>query len=150
MNDVEIEVAPSALNEPPFDADKFPFAVLEAFGNKATTITRLRSRNTNRCDIDGVRQTINIHIKVCAPGEVTKTLAELKRSPATTKACAKFMLMTDGGDFEAEDLNSGETVACSHEDFPDHFGLFPPLASITTVKQIRESPFGIKAMAANK
>ena len=31
------------------------------------------------------------------------------------------------------------------EDFPDHFGFFLPLAGISTVKQIRESAFDIKA-----
>lgn len=41
-------------------------------------------------------QTNNIHIKVCTEGEVTKTLADLKASPATTKAKAKFVLATDG------------------------------------------------------
>ena len=48
-------------------------------------------------------------------------------------------------DFEAEDLATGETVACAYADFPDHFGFFLPLAGITTVKQIRESSFDIRA-----
>ena len=39
----------------------------------------------------------------------------------------------------------GETVACAYTDFPDHFGFFLPLAGITTVKQIRESSFDIRA-----
>src|SRR5208282_1517343 len=52
---------------------------------------------------------------------------------------------TDGDTFEAEDLASGETVACGYADFPDHFGFFLPLAGITTVKQVRESSFDIRA-----
>ena len=36
-------------------------------------------------------------------------------------------------------METGETVACTHRDFPDHFGFFLPLAGITTVKQVRES-----------
>ena len=43
MNAVEIEEAVSALAEKPFDPAGFPFAFLEAFGNKETTIKRLRS-----------------------------------------------------------------------------------------------------------
>ncbi len=93
----------------------------------------------------GVLQTKNIHIAVAQPGEVSKTLAALKASPATTKAKAQFILATDGTDLEAEDLESGETVACAYQDFPDHFGFFLPLAGITTVKQIRESSFDIRA-----
>ncbi len=42
MNAVEIEEAISALAERPFDADEFPYAFLEAFGNKDTTLKRLR------------------------------------------------------------------------------------------------------------
>lgn len=145
MNAVEIEEAISALAEQPFDAQEFPYAFLEAFGNKATTLKRLRTGASNKSDIGGVLQTNNIHIAVCDNSDVTQTLAELKASPSTTKAKAKFVLATDGADLEAEDLTTGETIACAYEDFPDHFGFFLPLAGISTVKQIRESSFDIKA-----
>jgi hypothetical protein len=145
LNAVEIEEAISALAERPFDAAEFPFDFLQAFGNKETTLKRLRSGASNRSDLGGVLQTNNIHIAVAAPGEVTSTLAALKVSPATTRAKAKFILATDGETFEAEDLVSGETVACAYADFPDHFGFFLPLAGITTVKQVRESSFDIRA-----
>src|SRR6185369_12030549 len=128
-----------------FDGGEFPFAFLQAFGNKETTIKRLRAGASNKSDLGGVLQTNNIHIAVAAPGAVGKTLAALKASPATTKAKARFILATDGADFEAEDLDTGEIVACAYADFPDHFGLFLPLAGITTVKQVRESSFDIRA-----
>ncbi|MDQ2948479.1 MAG: hypothetical protein M3Y27_21500 [Acidobacteriota bacterium] len=38
MNAVEIEQAISQLAEQSFDAEEFPYAFLEAFGNKETTI----------------------------------------------------------------------------------------------------------------
>jgi hypothetical protein len=145
MNAVEIEEAISALAEQPFDGNDFPYAFLQAFGNKATTIKRLQSGSSNKSDLGGVLQTSNIHLKVCADGDVTTTLAQLKASPATTKAKAKFALATDGTDLEAEDLTTGETIACAYRDFSDHFGFFLPLAGISTVKQIRESAFDIKA-----
>src|SRR5690606_17979172 len=127
------------------EAEEFPFAFLEAFGNKKATIDRLRKGATNKSDLGGVLQTNNIHIAVCADGDVTSTLAALKNSPATAKAKAKFVLATDGREFQAEDLNSGEVVICSYADFPDHFGFFLPLAGISTVKQIRENAFDIRA-----
>jgi hypothetical protein len=146
MNAVEIEEAVSALAERPFDAAEFPFAFLEAFGNKATTIKRLRAGASNRSDLaEGVLQTNHIHIAVAEPGAVTETLGRLKASPATAKAKAKFVLATDGDTFEAEDVESGETVACDYAAFPDHFGFFLPLAGITTVRQLRESSFDIRA-----
>lgn len=145
MNAVEIEQAISDLSEAPFDSTEFPYAFLQAFGNKETTLKRLRSGASNKSDLGGVLQTNNIHLVVCAAGEATKTLAALRASPATARAKVKFILATDGVDFEAEDLASGETVACAYRDFPDHFGFFLPLAGITTVKQVRDSSFDIRA-----
>jgi hypothetical protein len=145
LNAVEIEEAISQLADQPFDSENFPYAFLEAFGNKDTTIKRLRTGASNKSDLGGVPQTSNIHIVTCNRGQVTKTLTALKESPATAKAKAKFTLATDGVDFEAEDLASGETVACAYKDFPDHFGFFLPLAGITTVRQISENAFDIRA-----
>jgi len=145
MNAVEIEQAITDLAELAFDPAAFPYAFLEAFGNKETTLKRLRAGASNKSDLGGVLQTNNIHIRTCDAGQVTTTLAALKASPATTKAKARFILATDGADFEAEDLASGDTVACAFKDFPDHFGFFLPLAGISTVRQISENAFDIRA-----
>ena len=145
MNAVEIEEAVSTLAERPFEGAEFPFAFLQAFGNKTTTIKRLRSGASNSSDLEGVLQRSNIHIKVCPEGEAAATLETLKASPATARVKAKFVLATDGREFRAEDLNSGDVIVCDYPDFPEHFGFFLPLAGITTVKQIRESAFDIRA-----
>ena len=145
MNAVEIEQAVSELAEQPFDAAEFPYAFLMAFGNKDTTIKRLRTGASNKSDLGGVLQTNNIHLATCAPGDIAATLTALRDSPTTTRAKAKFILATDGIDLEAEDITTGETIACRYTDFPDHFGFFLPLAGISTVKQIRESAFDIRA-----
>ena len=146
MNAVEIEEAISELAGRAFARQEFPFAFLEAFGNKATTLKKLKSGVSNASDVEGgVLQRNNIHIAVCEPGAVGATLTRLRESPKTSSARAKFILATDGADFEAEELASGEIVACAYADFPDHFGFFLPLAGITTVKQIRESAFDIRA-----
>jgi hypothetical protein len=146
LNAVEIEEAISNLAEQPFDAENFPYAFLEAFGNKVTTIKRLKSTNENKSDIEnGVLLRSNIHIAVCNEGDANDALNKLRSSPATVKYKAKFILATDGIDFEAEDLTSGETVVCAYPDFPNYFGFFLTLAGISTVKQIRESSFDIRA-----
>jgi len=145
LNAVEIEQAITDLAEQPFDAAIFPYAFLEAFGNKETTIKRLRAGASNKSDLGGVLQTNNVHILTCDAGKVPDSLKALKDSPATARGKAKFILATDGTDFEAEDLNSGETVACAFKDFPDHFGFFLPLAGISTVRQISDNAFDIRA-----
>lgn len=92
MNAVEIEEAVSQLADQPFDSENFAYAFLEAFGNKETTIKRLRAGASNKSDLGGVLQTNNIHIATCGTGEATKTLTALKQSPATAKAKAKYFI----------------------------------------------------------
>lgn len=146
MNAIEIEEAVSALAEAPFDAEAFPFAFLTAFGNKETAIKRLRAGATNQSDLPGgVLQRSNIHILVAPHGQIGEALGALRDSPRTKSAKARYILATDGATLEAEDLSSGETVACEYADLPNHFGFFLPLAGITTVRQIRESAFDIRA-----
>jgi len=146
MNPFEIEEAVSNLALEPFDRSEFPFQFLAAFDNPDTTIKRLRSGSTNASDIPGgVLQRSNIHLATCAEGEVDATLKALRDSPKTASNKAKFILATDGASFQAEDLNGGGTVVCSYAEFPDHFGFFLPLAGITTVKEIQESSFDVKA-----
>lgn len=151
MNAVEIEEAISLLAEQDFNSESFPFDFLEAFGNKETTIKRLKSdkkSSTNLSDLvnqGGVLQRNNIHILVSSEGKTADSLTLLRESPSTSKAKAKYILTTDGNYFEAEDLSTGESVACTYSEFPDHFGFFLPLAGISAVKQIRDSSFDIRA-----
>lgn len=146
MNPVEIEEAVSNLALEPFDRSEFPFQFLAAFDNKDTTIRLLKSGKSNASDVSGgVLQRNNIHIATCDVGTVDVTLNALRVSPKTASAKAKFILATDGESFQAEDLTGGGTVACSYAEFPDHFGFFLPLAGITTVEQIKESSFDVKA-----
>ena len=81
MNAVEIEQAVWELAEASFDAEEFPYAFLKAFGNKDTTIKRLRSGSTNKSDVGGVLQTNNIHMKVCEAGKVGSTLTPYQDTP---------------------------------------------------------------------
>lgn len=146
MNAVEIESAVSDLACQPFDRDEFPFAFLQAFGNKDTALKRLRTGNNNASDVPGgVLQRNNIHIAVCGAGAVGESLKGLRASPATTKAKAKFILATDGQTLEAEELVCGESIACAYTDFPNHFGFFLPLAGISTIKEIKDNPIDVRA-----
>jgi hypothetical protein len=157
LNAVEIEEAVSKLVEEPFDPAEFSYAFLEAFGNKTATLQRLRSvgkTSTNKTDLSGdgihaVLQRNNIHIATCAscgPDAVASLLKRLVDSPASTKHKAKFVLATDGNTIHAECLNSEEPpLVCQFKELADHFGYFLELAGISTVRQIRENAFDIKA-----
>jgi hypothetical protein len=146
MNAVEIEAAVSTLADQPFNAAEFPFAFLAAFGNKETTIKRLRKGESNASDVPGgVLQRSHIHIAVCESGRVSETLRALRESPKTVSAKAKFILATDGETLEAEELASGETIASGFADFASHFGFFLPLAGISTIKEIKDNPIDVRA-----
>lgn len=145
MNAVEIEQAVSELAERVFDPAEFPYAFLQAFGNKETTLRKLRAGDTNKSDLDGVLQRNNIHIAIARRGEVSAKLAELRASPATVKHKVKFILATDGEWLEAEDLGGGTPLACDLARLPDYFGFFLPLAGISTVREIVENAFDIRA-----
>ena len=159
MNAIEIESAISELALQPFDAAEFPFAFLAAFGNKDTTLKRLRAGNNNTSDLPGgVLLRNHIHIAVCSPGasgaggsdSVGDTLAALRASPATAKAKAKFILATDGHTLQAQELVSagmdgGETIACDYVHLPDHFGFLLPLAGISTIQEIKDNPIDVRA-----
>lgn len=115
MNAVEIEEAVSNSPKAPFDPEAFPFAFLEAFGNKQTTLKRLEGKG-DRCgrQIDlpgGILQRNNIHLKVCPEGEVAATLTAFRDSPATARHKAKFILATDGKTLEAENLADEQSAA---------------------------------------
>ncbi len=157
MNAVEIEEAVSKLMEAAFDAAEFPYAFLEAFGNKDATIRRLRStgkNTTNKTDVAGdgvvsVLQRNNIHIATCyagGPDAVADLLGRLNDSTATGKHKAKFAMATDGQTVHAASLNSDDPpLVCEYKDLDNHFGYFLELAGISTVRQIRENAFDIKA-----
>lgn len=146
MNAVEIESAISDLAIQPFDPAEFPYLFLAAFGNKEVTLKRLRSGNNNTSDLPGgVLLRNNIHIATCETGNVGEAFTALLSSPATTKGKAKFVLATDGQTLEAQELASGETIACNFEDFPNHFGFLLPLAGISTIKEIKDNPIDVRA-----
>lgn len=146
MNAVEIEAAISDLAEAPFDAAEFPFQFLECFGHKKLTIDRLRSGNNNSSDVQGgVLLNKQIHMAVAPKGCVGELLAAVRISSANTKGKPQFLLATDGDQLEAEDLESGDTIACDYADFPNHFGFLLPLGGISTVREIKENPIDVRA-----
>jgi hypothetical protein len=147
MNAVEIEEAVSELVAQPFNRAEFAYQFLAAFGNKDTTLKKLRSGGSNLSDIrDGVLQRNNIHLATCDPGQADETLSLLRDSPKTASTKAKFILATDGETIQAEEVQSDSPpMICTWADLPNHFGYFLPLAGITTVKQIKESSFDIRA-----
>jgi hypothetical protein len=94
LNAVEIEEAISQLADQPFDPENFPYSFLEAFGNKETTIKRLRTGASNKSDLGGVLQTNNIHLVACdTVGEATE---ERSRGPTRRIKSLQNRISTPG------------------------------------------------------
>jgi hypothetical protein len=146
MNAVEIEEAVSALVAEPFDGEEFPYQFLAAFGFKETTLKKLKSGAANTTDVPGaVLLRSNVHLIVTPPGQTSACLAALKASQRTAKGKCKFVFATDGEMVEAEELATGELLACRYTEIPNHFGFFLPLAGISTVAEIKDNPIDIRA-----
>jgi hypothetical protein len=146
MNAVEIEEAVSALVAEPFNGEDFPYQFLAAFGFKETALKKLKSEAASTTDVPGaVLRRGNIHLIVAPPGQTSARLAALKASVKTAKGKCKFVLATDGEMVEAEELATGELLACRYTEIPNHFGFFLPLAGISTVAEIKDNPIDIRA-----
>ena len=125
MNAVEIVEAVTKLVAEPFNRAEFPYEFLTAFGNKETTLKRLRSGQSNASDVaEGVLQRNNIHIAVRR--RPSRRRSGRYSEAKTLSAKAKFILATDGVTVEAEDLQSGEPLATPYAELGDHFGFFLP------------------------
>jgi hypothetical protein len=148
MNAVEIEEAVSTLADAPFDAERFPYDFLQAFGVNDAGIRKLRSGDANKSDLPGgvlQRTRNNIHLLTCPVGQVAGAMDALRASPATVKHKARFILATDGQTIQAERFEDGEPLVCDFKGLPDRFAYFLSLAGISTVKRIDENAFDIRA-----
>ena len=152
MKATEIADAVQALIEAPFVPDDFPYDFLRAFGADDVTIKRLRAGNSNRSDVDGAvlpggKTKLKVHIVTAKPGEVDLAMDRLRRSAATEKQKARFLLTTDGQMLQAIDLEGGadDVLACTYAEFADRFGFFFPMAGISLTAEIRDNPIDIKA-----
>ena len=133
----------------PFEPEEFPFAFLEAFSNKGDDAQAPpQGRIGNKSDLGGVLWTNNIHIAgSLPPAKVTNTLAALEGEPGDDQVEGYEVCSCDWTEkvVRKPRTSAARDCRCRYADFPDHFGFFLPLAGITTVRQIRENAFDIKA-----
>ena len=83
LDAVEIEQAITDFAERPFDLSEFPFAFLEAYGNKDISVRKLHSGASNKSDLGGVLHVNHIYVEVAELGTVSETLNALRDSAST-------------------------------------------------------------------
>lgn len=146
MNVVDIEENVQELVSKGFKPDTFILDFLKAYDAPKALIQQLKGGHQNLSDVDGaVLWRRNLHYKMAPKGQVAAVIAELERSQATSKYKARFVISTDGGEFSARDLVSGNTINCHFDELAVHFASFLSLAGIFIDEAIEENPIDIKA-----
>jgi len=84
---------------------------------------------------------------VAKPGELDDALTTLRDSKATTKNKAHFILTTDGESVAAENLKTGDHLACDFDKLGEEFTFFLPLAGIYFTAEIKNQDIDVKATA---
>ena len=146
MNAVDIEENVQELVSKGFNPDTFILDFVKAYDAPKALIQQLKGGHQNLSDVDGaVLWRRNLHYKLAPKGQVAAVIAELERSHATSKYKARFIISTDGDEFSARDLVSGNTINCHFDELVAHFASFLSLAGIFIDEAIEENPIDIKA-----
>lgn len=146
MNVVDIEENVQELISKGFKPDTFILDFVKAYDAPKALIQQLKGGHQNLSDVDGaVLWRRNLHYKMAPKGQVAAVIAELERSQATSKYKARFVISTDGDEFSARDLVSGNTINCHFDELAVHFASFLSLAGVFIDEAIEENPIDIKA-----
>lgn len=146
MNVVDIEENVQELVSKGFKPDTFILDFVKAYDAPKALIQQLKGGHQNLSDVPGaVLWRRNLHYKLAPKGQVAEVIAELERSQATGKYKARFVISTDGDEFAARDLVSGNTINCHFDELAVHFASFLSLAGIFIDEAIEENPIDIKA-----
>lgn len=146
MNVIEIEEALSELAQASFNPEAFIWEFMASYGAPKSTIARLQTGDGNTSDVPGgVIWRKWLHFKACQIGQTTQALDALESSKKVAKAKVRYILTTDGDEFAARDLASGESLFCDLSALGDHFGFFLPIAGIDRYQVADENPIDIKA-----
>ncbi|ARE84406.1 lactate dehydrogenase [Roseovarius mucosus] len=146
MNAFEIEESVKSLVSKGFNPKTFIIDFLKAYDAPKSLIQQLKGDHQNLSDISGgVLWRRNLHYKLADKGMVPSVITELRNSQATSKYKVRFVISTDGEEFSAHDLNTGNTVNCNFDEIDIHFASFLSLAGIFFEKEIEENPIDIQA-----
>lgn len=146
MNAVEIEEAVAELIQQPYEPVAFITGFMAAYGASATTITRLKGGDGNTSDLaDGILWKKWIHFQPAAGGQASNVLDAIEASRKTAQGKVRYAITTDGTEFAARDLKTGEALFCPLSDLENHFGFFLPIAGIDRYEVADENPVDIKA-----
>jgi hypothetical protein len=145
MNVIEIEESIDAIVAQGFQNNDFIFDFFAAYGAPKSLIKQLKG---GQQDVFGQAQVLwkrSVHFQRAGEGQVGSILNALAVHKDTGRQKVRYIISTDGHDFGARDMKSGETLNCLFDELGVHFGFFLPLAGIERYKIADENPVDIKA-----
>lgn len=146
MNAVEIQEAVEELIQQPYAPSAFIEGFMTAYGASGATIARMRSGDGNATDLpNGVLWRKWVHFQPASTGEISEVLDTLQASRKTSQAKVRFAITTDGDQFAAHDLKTGELLFCPLAKLDERFNFFLPIAGIDRYEVADENPVDIKA-----
>jgi hypothetical protein len=145
MNVIEIEERIDEILAQGFKPADFIFDFIEAYGAPKSVIKQLRVGQQDAFGQAPVLWKRNVHFQLASEGQVGRILTALGAHKDTEKQKVRYIISTDGHDFGARDMKSGESLNCLYDELGVHFGFFLPLAGIERYKIADENPVDIKA-----
>lgn len=145
MNVIEIEERIDEILAQGFKPADFIFDFIEAYGAPKSVIKQLRGGQQDAFGQAPVLWKRNVHFQLASEGQVGRILNALAAHKDTEKQRVRYIISTDGHDFGARDMKSGESLNCLNDELGVHFGFFLPLAGIERYKIADENPVDIKA-----
>lgn len=145
MSVIEIEERIDGLVAGGFNPEDFIFDFIEAFGAPKSVIKQLKGGQQDAFGQAPVLWKRQVHFQMASEGQVGTVLSALAGHKDTEKQKVRYIISTDGHDFGARDLKSGESLNCLFGELGVHFGFFLPLAGIERYKIADENPVDIKA-----
>lgn len=146
MNAVEIEEAVGEPIQKPYEPDAFIKGFMAAYGASASTIARINNSEGNTSDLPGGMLWRKwIHFQPASAGAISDVLDTIQSSRKTAQGKVRYAVSTDGDQFAAQDLKSGEVLFCPLSKLDDKFGFFLPIAGIDRYEVADENPVDIKA-----
>ncbi len=145
MTVIEIEESIDAIIAQGFHPNDFIFDFFAAYGAPKSLIKQLRGGQQDAFGQAAVLWRRSVHFQLSGDGQVGLTLNALAAHKETERQNVRYIISTDGHDFGARDMKTGETLNCLFDELVVHFGFFLPLAGIERYKIADENPVDIKA-----
>lgn len=150
MNISEIEEAVKKLvsdvKASSVNKDEFIYQLMASYGQRKTTIGRIKSGERNLADVAGeVRAKRHIYFKHSKDSNVLSDIDNMKKQPSVAREKIRFVVATDFNQFVAQDTRTNDTLDIKFEDLGKHFDFFLPWAGMEKAVYQGENPADVKA-----